>query len=235
MRPLIGVSMCLDDRGRYHARRETQHIDRAYARAIEESGGVPVLLPIQGAPASLLASIDGLVLPGGGDFVPQTPYPENVRFDPLPHALERFDRALLAGVRELEIPFLGICYGMQLLVLERGGRLHHDLATDVPEAGDHRLPEPEGRHPLSVLPGTRLSEVLAPTTQLVNSRHHQAVADPGPELRVCARAEDGVIEAVEDASAAFCLGVQWHPEGLDGPHRKALFGALVAAAERRGA
>jgi putative glutamine amidotransferase len=122
---------------------------------------------------------------------------------------------------------------MQLLALERGGRLHHDLATDVSNAGNHGLPEPEGRHPLDVLPGTRLSEVLGPTLRLVNSRHHQAVADPGPELRVCALAEDGVIEAVEDESAAFCLGVQWHPEGLEAPHRKALFGAFVAAARRR--
>jgi putative glutamine amidotransferase len=232
MRPLIGISMCLDDRGRFHARRETQHIDHAYARAIEESGGTALLLPVQQDAASLVGSIDGLLLPGGGDFVPEAPYPVGVRFDPLPPALERFDRALLAGARERELPFLGICYGMQLLAVERGGKLLHDLATDLPEAGDHGLPEPSGRHPLLIVPGTRLAALLGDAPAQVNSRHHQAVADPGPGLRLSARADDGVIEAIEDGSAEFCLGVQWHPEGLEKSHREALFGAFVEAARR---
>jgi putative glutamine amidotransferase len=64
---------------------------------------------------------------------------------------------------------------------------------------------------------------------VVNSSHHQAVSDPGPALRVSARAEDGVIEAIEEPAAAFCLGVQWHPERMDSAHRRAIFGGLVAA------
>jgi putative glutamine amidotransferase len=233
MRPLIGISMCLDERGRFHARRETQHIDRAYTRAIEASGGIAVLLPVQEDAAALVGSIDGLLLPGGGDFVPEAPYPDGVRFDPLPPTLERFDRALLVCARERELPFLGVCYGMQLLAVERGGKLIYDLATDLPQAANHGLPEPEGRHPVAIVPGTRLAALLGDAPASVNSRHHQAIADPGPGLRVSARADDGVIEAIEDDSAAFCLGVQWHPEGLETAHREALFGAFVEAARRR--
>jgi putative glutamine amidotransferase len=233
MRPLIGISMCFDDRGRLHAKRESQYLDCAYARAVEHCGGVAILLPMQQDAPALAEQIDGLLLPGGGDFVPAAPYPDDVHFDPLPPALGDFDRTLLARARERGLPFLGICYGMQLLALERGGCLHYDIPTDLPGAGAHGLPEPEGRHPLEIVPGTRLAALLGDAPESVNSRHHQAVAEPGDGLRVCARADDGVIEAIEDEGPDFCVGVQWHPEGLDGPHRDALFGAFVDAARLR--
>ena len=78
--------------------------------------------------------------------------------------------------------------------------------------------------------GSRLARVLGVERVAVNSRHHQAVAEVGPGLRVCARARDGVVEAVEGSGESFELGVQWHPESLDLQHRERLFGAFVAAA-----
>jgi putative glutamine amidotransferase len=63
----------------------------------------------------------------------------------------------------------------------------------------------------------------------VNSRHHQAVAEPGAGLRVCARSGDGLVEAVERPDLPFCIGVQWHPERMESPHRERLFRAFVAA------
>ena len=124
---------------------------------------------------------------------------------------------------------LGICYGMQLLAVHCGGSLHYDIPTDLPAAGAHRLPEPGGRHPLRIEPRTRLAEILAGDGARVNSRHHQAVAEAGPGLRICARAADGVVEAVERAGGAFCLGVQWHPERMEAEHRERVFGAFVRA------
>jgi putative glutamine amidotransferase len=118
---------------------------------------------------------------------------------------------------------------MQLLALHAGGRLHYDVATDLPGAAEHRLDEATGRHGLRLEPGTRLAGLLGGEPGPVNSLHHQAVAEPGAGLRVAARSEDGLIEAVEATGASFCVGVQWHPEKLSGPHRERLFEAFVAA------
>ena len=86
-------------------------------------------------------------------------------------------------------------------------------------------------------PDTRLASVLGEAPGPVNSLHHQAVANPGEQLRVAACAGDGLIEAVElCGDAGFCVGVQWHPEKMQGPHRLRLFSAFVASCEaaRRG-
>jgi putative glutamine amidotransferase len=229
MRPLIGIPACLDERGRWKAGRTYQYIDVAYARAVEQAGGIPLYLPLQADAHALAARIAGLLLPGGDDLLPETPYPEGVRFDPAPAAQVAFDRRLLAAALDRGLPVLAICYGMQLLALHHGGSLHYHIPTDVPQAGPHRLPEPDGRHAVRIAPGSQLAAALGETEHAVNSRHHQGVARPGAGLRACAHSEDGLIEAIERAEPPFCVGVQWHPEKLPGPHRERLFGVFVAA------
>jgi putative glutamine amidotransferase len=229
MRPLIGIPPCLDEHGRWKAGRTYQYIDVAYARAVEQAGGAPLYLPLQEDAESLAARIGGLLLPGGDDLPPETPYPEGVRFDPVPAAQVGFDRRLLAAALARGLPVLAICYGMQLLALHHGGSLHYHIPTDVPEAGPHRLPEPDGRHVVRIAPGSRLATALGGAEDLVNSLHHQGVAEPGAGLRACAHSKDGLIEAIERAEPPFCLGVQWHPEKMAGAHRERLFGAFVEA------
>jgi putative glutamine amidotransferase len=127
---------------------------------------------------------------------------------------------------------LGICYGAQLLALQHGGSLHHHLPFDRPDGDEHRLPEDGGRHTVLPAPGSRLAALVGEAAVAVNSLHHQAVARPGAGMRACARAPDGVIEAIEAADGSFVLGVQWHPERLDGPAGVGLIAALVAASAR---
>jgi putative glutamine amidotransferase len=228
MRPLIGIPPRLSERGPEGA---AWRIGGAVVAAVEQAGGAPLLLPAQRDVEALLTRIDGLLVPGGGDFLPPRAYPAGVEFDPVaPRQLE-FDTALLAAARATGLPLLGICYGMQLLALHCGGSLHYDLPTDLPGAASHRLGA--GRHEIALAPGSALARILDGALRSVNSRHHQAVADPG-RARVGATAPDGVVEAIE-LDGAFAIGVQWHPEDLEGPGRERLFGAFVAAcAARRG-
>ena len=232
MRPLIGIPPVHADRGRPSPGRALAVLDLRYARAVEAVGGTPVCLPLQQEVAELVDRLDGLLVPGGGDFLPERSYPPGVEFDATsPDQLE-FDGHVLGHALERGIPVLGVCYGMQLLAVHHGGRLHYDIATDLPAAAAHRLPEPEGRHALRIEPGTRLAEILAGDGVAVNSRHHQAVAEPGAGLRVSARARDGVIEAIEATAGPFCVGVQWHPERMEPAHLARLFGAFVRACGR---
>ena len=230
MPPIIGIPLCLDGRRRWHPERTYEYIHDAYARAVVDAGGVPVYLPVAVDPADVAARIDGLLLPGGDDFLPpEGVYPDPGVFTPVPERRLMVDRSLLAWAMERRLPVLGICYGMQLLALHQGGTLLFHIPADRPEAGDHQLPEADGRHAVQVEAGTQLAAALGTAPGPVNSLHHQGVAEPGAGVRVCARADDGIVEAIEREGGPFCVGVQWHPEKMSGPHRTALFAAFVAA------
>jgi len=212
MKPRIGIL------------RPAEQLDARYARAVREAGGTPTAL---GAGATL-AGIDGLVIPGGGDFAPVTPYPPGVAFEPVPSGQLASDLVLLGEALARGLPVLGICYGMQLLAHAAGGSFVYDIPSDRPAAGAHRLPEPDGRHPITIEPGSQLAQLVGGPALAVNSSHHQAVATPGRGLRVVAHAADGIVEAIESTDPTrFVLGVQWHPERMDAVHRAALFGALL--------
>lgn len=224
----MAIPLGLDDAGRWREGRRYHYLDAAYAEAVREAGGLPVHVSLDAEPEAIAARVDGLLLPGGDDFEPETPYPDDVRFAPVPAPQLAFDAALLAACLERGLPVLGVCYGMQLLARHHGGRLLYHLPLDLPGAREHRLPA-AARHPVAVEAGSRLARVLGAGPLAVNSRHHQGVAEPGAGLRACARSEDGLIEALEAPGPGFALGVQWHPESLEAAHRRPLFGAFVAA------
>jgi putative glutamine amidotransferase len=204
--------------------RPAERLDARYVEAVVEAGATAVPL---GAGADL-DGLDGLLIPGGGDFAPARPYPAGVRFDLVPEAQLASDEALLGAALARGLPVLGICYGMQLLAKHCGGAFVYDIASERPEAAPHRLPEPDGRHAIDVAPDSRLAELVAATALEVNSSHHQAVAEPGRGLRAVAHARDGLIEAIESADPArLVLGVQWHPERMPEGHRRRLFAALT--------
>jgi len=230
---VIGITLCLDEWGRWKPGCRYVYSDLRYAEALAQVGASGLQIPLGADPAAVLERIDGLLLAGGDDFLPATPFPNSVVFEPAPDAQQGFDHQLLEGALARNLPVLGICYGMQLLALHLGGTLVYDIEHECPGGPSHRLPQASGRHALHMEPDSRLAQILGPRPGPVNSLHHQAVLQPGPELRVSARSPDGLIEAIERDEATFCIGVQWHPERLAGAHRERLFEAFIAACADR--
>jgi putative glutamine amidotransferase len=212
---------------------ERYSVHRGYLDGVWAAGGVPVLVPTgpdatHGAALDLVDRADALLVTGGGDVDPRT-YGE-VPAETLMSVDDTRDRIELAAVHvahEQGRRVLGICRGAQVVAVAFGATLHQDL----PAAGftHHHWDEDrqyEPVHALDVEPGSFAELVLAGATK-VNSIHHQAVRDPG-SLRVTARSDDGVVEAIESENV---LGVQWHPERLLGhdPRQVAAFEWLMDA------
>jgi putative glutamine amidotransferase len=197
--------------------------------AVALAGGQPVLLPPDGTDAGVLAVLDGLVLAGGADLGPEL---YGAAPEPLTDTRPQRDAGemlLARGALAGDMPVLGVCRGMQLLVVAAGGRLHQHL-PDVLGHEKHRpAPGVYGSQPARFAEGSRIAALMGDDVE-INCYHHQGVADPGT-LTVTGRAEDGLPEAVEDPGRRFVLGVQWHPEVTRDVR---LFGALVQAANEQG-
>jgi putative glutamine amidotransferase len=217
-----------------------------YRQSILHVGGEPRILDPAVAGDDAVAGVDGLMLTGGDDVAPvkygEAPHPTVVEAEP---GRDDFEIALIAAARSRRLPILAICRGVQVLNVACGGTLVQDIPSQLPGAIAHSLPIPpnqpyslahevwlEKDSLLSKLMGERLSGA---DTCEVNSRHHQAVKVVAPDFRVSATAPDGVIEAIEDPTVPFCLGVQWHPENFfrTGEFRP-LFEGFLEAAQTKG-
>jgi len=212
-----------------------------YRQAILHVGGEPRILDSSMPIEQALAGIDGLMLTGGDDVAParygETPHPSVVEAEA---GRDEFEIALIAAVRPRHLPILAICRGVQVLNVACGGTLVQDIPSQVTGALAHSLPCPPNQpytlaHEVWVDKDSLLSKLmrerLVDESIEVNSRHHQAIKDPAKGFRVSGTAPDGVIEAIEDPAAAFCVGVQWHPENFfrTGEFRS-LFEGFVEAA-----
>lgn len=231
---LIGITPCRDT--------ENKHLllNRDYPDALLQAGALPVILPWETEPkrlAALLERLDGLLLSGGEDISPER-YGESR----LPVCggsdaeRDAEETALCRLALEKDMPVLAICRGVQLMNVALGGTLYQDVAAQYGDALAHPVYDRprEQVHGVQVLPGTRLAGIIGAEQIRVNSRHHQAVKEPGRGLTVCARAEDGLIEGVEKPEKRFAVGVQWHPESLSAyvPEAQALFTAFANACSR---
>ncbi|MDX6594438.1 MAG: putative glutamine amidotransferase [Gaiellales bacterium] len=188
-------------------------VPSGYTRATAAAGGIPLLLPPIGGMTEVLDDLDGLVLSGGSDIAAdrygQEPHPQTLGV--FPHRDEA-ELELLAEALERRIPVLGICRGMQLLNVLRGGSLHQHLPDVVADGALHKAtPGIFARHAVELEAGSRLAGLIDPAAQ-VHSCHHQAPDRIGDGLVVTARAADGVVEGIELESEGFAIGVLWHPE-----------------------
>ena len=191
-----------------------------YMELIIKSGGVPVMLSFSDDEESIkeiAQRFDGFIFTGGDDIA--TSYYGQEKLEQCGEPCVQRDSlefALFNEVVKTDKPILGICRGMQFLNVALGGTLYQDLPTQRQSDTSHKQPAPHDAptHGVTVEQGTMLYDILGTNQLRVNTLHHQAVDQIAPCLQVCARAEDGLVEAVYAPEKAFLMGVQWHPEML---------------------
>jgi putative glutamine amidotransferase len=232
--PIIGLTTYLEQAQTGVWDVQAAFLPKVYFEAVTRAGGIAVLLPPQPVDAVLasrvLDSLDGLIITGGKDVDPD-------RYGQQPHATtdeprrdrDAWEDALLSAAITRELPFLGICRGLQVLNVALGGTLHQHLPDVIGStrynAGYGKFSENE----VEVHAGTRTGMLLGDEAALpVHSYHHQAVDEVGEGLLVSARSDDGIVQALEVEALPFGVAVQWHPE--ENPDDLRLFAGLVEAA-----
>ncbi len=212
-----------------------------YRSAIEANGGEVVAFYQGEGEAETprkLAELDAVLIPGGIDVAPAY-YGEapHAKLEKVDVELDELEFTLLRHADACDLPVLGICRGEQILNVHYGGSLIQDIPSQHPAdvAVKHRYPKSSParkEHVIRLVPGTRLHALLEQDEMVVNTYHHQAVKQMGEGLIVSARAEDGIVEAIELEGDRFVVGVQFHPEKLVGkrPEFNRIFRAFLEAA-----
>jgi putative glutamine amidotransferase len=229
MRPLVGITTYVEPARWGYWELEAALIPSDYVNAVQDAGGRPLLVPpVEDGVEETLEALDGIVFTGGSDLDPaeygEEAHPETfgIRKD-----RDRAELALLSAALERDLPVLGICRGIQVLNVARGGDLHQHLPELVGhERHKHDPPGTFVDHEVAIEPETKLAALLG-DVHGVKSHHHQGLRRLGEGLVEAARADDGTVEAIEDPSRRFALGVLWHPEAGENMR---LFEALVREA-----
>ena len=216
-----------------------------YVDAIIRAGGVPLFIPIVKDYEVLKGLYDkcsGLLFAGGNDIDParygEKPEPTLGELD---KDRDQQEFQLWDWSQRDNKPVLGICRGMQVINVALGGSLYQDIPTDLPDAGLHRVTKEESRkddyhvlhHLLEVEPSSKLASIIGTKSIHTNAYHHQAVKKLGNGIKAVAWTDDGVIEGLEHPSKQFVIGVQSHPEAIEGKIEtkwRKLFEAFIAAA-----
>ncbi|HEY7197451.1 MAG TPA: gamma-glutamyl-gamma-aminobutyrate hydrolase family protein [Gaiellaceae bacterium] len=228
MKPLVGITTYVTSAAWSYWELDAALVPAAYVTAVEAAGGRPLLVPPSpDGTLEVLDALDGIIFSGGSDLDPEL-------YGQAPHAetfgivRERDDAELelMRGALERDMPVLAICRGSQVLNVALGGDLVQHLPEIVGHEDHKHTPGMFGDHEVDLEAGTKLGTLLGDRAP-VKSHHHQGFGRLGEGLREAARADDGTIEALEDSSRPFALGVLWHPEAGED---FALFRGLVEEA-----
>lgn len=220
MKPIIGI-MAHPTLNEYRGNKATIHsCGENYLFSVEAAGGIPLILPIFDDPEALdryTAMCDAYIVPGGIDVNPisygEQPHPllETTRLD-----FDEYQLHLIERMRVSKKPVLAICRGIQIVNVAYGGTLYQDVSLHGEGTMRHSQVDitPGGiSHRVSIEDGSILHRLYG-SELWTNSYHHQSIKDLGAGLRITARADDGIIEAVEATDHPYLHAVQWHPESF---------------------
>ena len=213
MAPIIGITC------------KTTGNMKNYIKAIEAHGGEPrpfaslakSVADHRKAISEYLSEIDALLLPGGGDINPAIFFEErHFAVEGVSRSRDALEIWLCQDALKSDIPVLGVCRGIQIMSVAMRGSLYQDIPSQFTDHLTHKIVENEDDswHNIKIETGSLLSQITCDRVAEVNSRHHQAVKVIGAGFVVTARSADGVIEAMENPSKRFVMGVQYHPERM---------------------
>lgn len=222
IKPLIGINVDYEEEKENPKNLVSYKIYTSYVNAVRKAGGIPVLIPPVGDEElkQVLTRLDGVVLIGGADY-PASYYKEknHETADEMHNERADFDlRLARMALADKSKPVLGICAGCQILNIGGGGSLIQDIPSCVKDSKvAHRRPQgyPKNSrfmHKVKIDETSRLAAFYRDKNIFVPTSHHQCVDRVADQFKVVARAEDGVIEAIESKDNRFLFGVQWHPE-----------------------
>ena len=210
-RPVIGITGNYEDL--------TCKLGRGYYQSVVAAGGVPVVIPPvadKHVVINTLEHVDALILSGGGDINPLWAGEEP---SPKLHGINQerdLPKLLIARLAyNRQIPMLGICRGIQTLATAFGGKVAQDISDVATIKHSQDADRSEPTHTVIVDEESQLFDIYKSAKLMVNSFHHQAVAEAGDKFKVVAKSPDGIIEAMESSEFKSILGVQWHPECLE--------------------
>ncbi|BCB96500.1 anthranilate synthase component II [Dissulfurispira thermophila] len=211
MKPIIGITADMDE--------NTYKLKHDYISSVDKSGGMPLILaPIVDNIGWIADVIDGLLLSGGDDILPEY-YGEDILVPPeklkfVKKQRSDFEIALLREIVKRQKPILAICYGMQLVNIAFGGSLYQDIEMQMKGAISHKA----GQHKIKIdetfFSILNISQFAISNPQFINSFHHQAVKRLADGFETFAISEDGIIEGFYKTAYPFFICVQWHPERM---------------------